>query len=195
MSGLLAFVMALFLCLNILFQFMQGDTTGLGGSTRLTAPLSLTEVGTALVASTTDFNSSGYFIAGSERINYASKTSTSFLTLTRAQTWHGDDTEANSYSTGARLYDETAYALNAASGNQIISTTTLLGVTIPFFSIKFFTVTAPQMVIWDYPSIFDGPAGIIRSVFLYPLSAAFMLGMISIVVGAITGLLSRIFGG
>jgi hypothetical protein len=187
MGKLITFLMFTFVSLQFLFQIMEGSNgAGNIATTRLSSPLSASATSMDVIA-TGDFPPVGYVILDEERINYTAKTATTLTGLTRGATWHGDTTSAKPHGAGVKVHNEASFALNEAAGNRLVSSANLGIFSIPIPSAHFFSHTIPQALAWDY-SFFDGPAGIIRMVLLYPLSAGILIAFLALATSAIQGL-------
>lgn len=102
---------------------------------------------TLTVTNTEGFLRSSYVQVGNEKITYTGKTATTLTGCTRG----ADDTAATSHASGSKIYSPEADVLNSALGYNIATTGATIGaIDIPILIGRFFTVTIPKLITWDF---------------------------------------------
>lgn len=186
MNKLIATFMALFFFGAILSGIMEGG----GGitTTRITIDHTAAVV-TLTVADTSGFLSSSHVIMGNEKIRYTGKTANTFTGCTRGY----DGTEAVAHAAGAKVYSPDASVINSALGFNVASTGVSMGIIdIPIMIGKFFTITIPRLIMWDYSWLRDGSLQYLRY-FLIVVSIGFLIYMAYYIASALGGILQGIF--
>jgi hypothetical protein len=142
-------------------------------STTLTSDLGQTDL-VVLVTDTSGFLASDIIDIDSEVICYSSKTSTSFI-INNIDGRGCRGTEAKSHSTGALVLSQSAGILNSALGFNAQEVVTDAGILDVIKAFGFGTLRAvTKFVLWDY-AFLDGDFRIIKFLFLYPISAGFVI--------------------
>lgn len=172
-------------------SLLSGVMEGGGGLAASQLTADHTAIVTELdVANTEGFLKSSYVHIGNEKIRYRNKDDNTFLNCTRA--W--DDTVADSYTTGTRVYSPDAEIINAALGFNIASTGATVGVVnIPMIIGNFFTVTLPRLILWDYSWLKTSQwLQLLRYMFM-GISVGFLMYLAYHIAMALGGILQRIF--
>lgn len=147
--------------------------------TELTAAISETDLVIPVTDGTTEqWPDSAYFWIGDEYIKYASKTAATFVVDegNRGLTYGTEITTSVTHASGSLVKAPEADLLNVMMGYSTIVITTNIGdlagmiVEDPAIFLK----AIWKMVIWDY-SFLEGEIGIVKFLFLYPVSAGFIL--------------------
>jgi hypothetical protein len=150
MHRLLVTFLFVFIGCSILAAIMQGG----GGivSTVLTGNITATDM-TIPVTSTALFNDNDIIRIGNEKILYSSKTDTTFVVHTRGY----DNTEAEDFEEGRRVYSTEAGALNDALGfNLGVTIETGGALALIQLPINFFTKTMPHLIVLN-ANLFSQP--------------------------------------
>lgn len=186
------------LLLFILFSFISSIIEGSGGlaTTRLTANIDSTAV-TIPVSNTVGFPVAGadqtlrVIYIEDERIEYTAfnAANTTFTAVTRGT----GDTVATTHLTGTKVYSADTNVINTALGFNISeSQTTLGGVALPQIIGKFFFVSLPRLITWDFNWLKVGAWQYVRYI-LFALSAAFVISLTLVLMSAFGGVLQAIF--
>ena len=142
---------------------MEGE--GGFAATVLTSDLDDTAT-TLSVASTKDFLDVDYVWIGDEKINYASRTTTTFAGCTRG----ADGTTASYHASGFKVYNDNANVMYNALGFNVSVSNTILGT---FYTLGQAVLRLariiPRAIAWDY-SFLGGDLALIKYIILYPLS-------------------------
>lgn len=181
----------------VMLQIVSFNVEGEGGlaATALTSSVS-TEDSTLPVTTTSGFLSADYVIIESELICYTAITDTTFTGLTRGCR----DTTPESHATGRRVYNEPTSTINQIAGFNIAETMSSAGAIRVVTMVPGMLLHAlPRIVMWDYSylegNLFDVlPLVYLKYMFLYPLSAGFVLGLVFILINVFMGI-ARIFTG
>jgi len=180
-SKLAASLVFCFISLTMISAFVEGETAF--ATSKLETTLTPTAT-TVVVNSTRGFDADDNYIYIEDEIIYYTSTGTNtFNGCTRAQ----KDTEAASHSAWTSEAPTKVYSKESDLLNRVIEPLIGdFGTEIPFFNI---TIPIPdpvafikgfaRMIMWDY-SFLAGILAIIKYIILYPLSAAFLYGLISL---------------
>lgn len=150
MHRLLLTFLFVFIGCSILAAIMQGG----GGivSTQLTEDVTADAM-TIPVVSTALFNDQDILRLGNEKILYESKTATTFVVHTRGY----DDTTAEEFEAGRRVYSTEAGAINDALGfNLGVTVETGGALALIQLPINFFTKTLPHLIVLNV-NLFSQP--------------------------------------
>ena len=91
---------------------------------------------------------------------------------------------------GSFFGDSQQAVVNSVIGFNLIESVADAGILkIPFVLAGFF-LSILRMLLWDY-SYLQGPLGIVKYLFLYPISAGIVWGLSSIFISGVRGLLGR----
>ena len=181
----------------VIMQIISFNVEGYGGlaATSLTSTIAL-DAATVPVTTTSGFLTPDYIVIGDEAICYATLTASSFTNLTRGCR----DTEAQSHVAGARVYNETTSVMNEVVGFNIAETMSTSGAIRTITMVPRALMHAvPRLVMWDY-SYLEGdlfgafPLVYIKYLFLYPLSAGFLMAFIILTINVFMGI-ARVFSG
>lgn len=137
---------------------------GAGGivATSLTAPMT-NSANTMSVASTAGFLSSDVLVVDNEYIAYSGTTAVSFTGLTRGY----NNSTPTSHTTGKYVYGQEMNLINEALGFNIGTTTATSGTfAVVSMGFTFLARTLINLVIWDFPNIFQGQLVILRIAFI-----------------------------
>ena len=147
--------------------------------TELTEAISTTDLVIPVVDGTTEqWPDSAHFWIGDEYTKYASKTAATFVVDEgdRGLTYGSIITIPATHASGSLVKAPEADLLNVMMGYSTIVITTNIGdlagmiIEDPAFFLK----AIWKMVIWDY-SFLEGEIGVVKFLFLYPVSAGFIL--------------------
>ena len=183
---IIAFVVAF-----ALFSLLDGIAAGSGGIavTRLSTALSSSAT-SINVESTGGFLRSDYVRIGDETIAYTGKSDTTFNSVTRGF----DGTTASAYALHTKVYSAAADPLNAVLGYNIASTGSTVGtIDIAIFLGRFWVVTIPKLVSWDFAILKDTTVGQYFRLVLQLISAGFIVYIAIIIIQALGGILQGIF--
>jgi len=181
----------------VIMQIISFNVEGYGGlaATSLTSTIAL-DAATVPVTTTSGFLTPDYIVIGDEAICYTTLTASSFTSLTRGCR----DTEAQSHVAGARVYNETTSVMNEVVGFNIAETMSTSGAIRTITMVPRALLHAvPRLVMWDY-SYLEGdlfgafPLVYIKYLFLYPLSAGFLMAFIILTINVFMGI-ARVFTG
>ncbi|KKM21597.1 hypothetical protein LCGC14_1633800 [marine sediment metagenome] len=181
----------------VIMQIISFNVEGYGGlaATSLTSTIAL-DAATVPVTTTSGFLTPDYIVIGDEAICYTTLTASSFTNLTRGCR----DTEAQSHVAGARVYNETTSVMNEVVGFNIAETMSTSGAIRTITMVPRALLHAvPRLVMWDY-SYLEGdlfgafPLVYIKYLFLYPLSAGFLMAFIILTINVFMGI-ARVFTG
>ncbi len=140
--------------LNVIFIIFNAAMAGGGGiaSTQLTSPM--TDVQTTMsVTSTTGFLSTDVLAIDNEQIYYTGKTAISFTGLTRGY----NDTKAVSHRNSRMIYTQETNMLNQTLGFNVASASSTSGAfAIISMTAGFLGRALINIVVWDFPNIFEG---------------------------------------
>lgn len=177
---LVSFTVAFLLCVLV-----SSIIEGAGGLnvTQLTADINETAV-VVPVTSTRGFLAADYIWIGDEKIAYTGTTALTFTGCTRGY----DGTEAVAHVSGSKAFSGEAEVINTALGYNVSIVSANTGA----FSIltvvwKFFTISLPRLVTWDF-SFFTGNMVYIRYLFL-AISTAFIITFALFVINTAMGIL------
>ncbi len=157
-------LIACLLFLNVTFIILNGGMAGGGGI----ATTSLTVAATAStdtlnVADTTGFLTSDVIVIGSEQIAYTGKTAVSFTGCSRGY----NSTVAATHKSGAQVRTQETDLLNQSLGFNVASTSSTIGAFgIVALGTSFLGHALINLVIWDYPNIFQGDLVYLRLAFI-----------------------------
>ncbi len=181
----------------VMMQIISFNVEGYGGlaATSLTSTIAY-DAATLPVTTTSGFLPSDYVVIGEEVICYTSITATTFTSLTRGCR----DTAAQSHVLGSRVYNEATSVLNEMVGFNIAETMSTAGAIRTITMVPRALLHAvPRLVLWDY-SYLEGdllgafPLVYIKYLFLYPLSAGFLIAFILLTINVFMGI-ARVFTG
>ncbi len=182
-----------FMLFFIFGQFISGAIEGRSNiaSTKLAASLSESEASLMSVTTTMGFASTDVLQIDQELIGYASKTSTTFVALSRGLF----DTEAKSHSASTRVYNRTTAVINQSLGYNLAESITNAG---PFRvitgSFGFFGTAFGRLILWDY-SFLQGEVFGFPLVYFQLLGMALSFGLIIAVILVVLGAAQNIFTG
>lgn len=186
---LLLTTLFVFIGTSLLAAIMQGG----GGivSTVLTEDISANST-TIPVYSTELFNSQDIVRLGNEKVMYSSKNATAFFVYERGY----DDTTAEAFEAGRRVYSTEAGVLNDALGYNLgvsIETGGMWGLVM--LPINFFTQTLPHLVVLN-ANLFKTPELSIIAIFWYGFGIALIvilaIYIAPIAISAVSGLIGSI---
>jgi len=186
---LLLTALFIFIGTSLLAAIMQGG----GGivSTILTEDISANST-TIPVYSTKLFNSQDIVRLGNEKVMYSSKNATAFFVYERGY----DDTTAEAFEAGRRVYSTEAGVLNDALGYNLgvsIETGGMWGLVM--LPINFFTQTLPHLVVLN-ANLFKTPELSIIAIFWYGFGIALIvilaIYIAPIAISAVSGLIGSI---
>ena len=184
MAKFVAAIAFLFVTMSTLSFMLEGEMAF--AATSLTNRVAATDA-TLTVTSTTGFPSADVVQIGNELICYTGTTSTTFTGLTRGCR----STAADSHSSGARVYNETAGQVNQVVAFNIGESQGIIGKITGVFGMPLsIGKSFAKMIAWDY-SFLEGDLAILKYMMLYPLSAAFVIGMFITVSSGIRGIFTR----
>ncbi len=183
-------ISTLFVLLNI-FSFAVEGELGLA-ATQLSTTIDDTQ--TSITVVTTDgFLNVDYVIVGTENMCYTSKTATTFDGITRGC----NNTEAQAFVAGTRVFNEPTGMLNSMVGFNVAEAMSTAGpIRVPFMLATTIPRAFAKMVMWDY-SYLEGnlwtlPLPMVKMIILYPISAAFMIGLAVMLINVFMGV-ARLF--
>jgi len=187
MGKLLTFFFIVFAIGTVLSGVMEQETAF--ATTALTSNVDEDDT-TIQVSDTSDFLDSGYLWIGDERLQYTSKTDTSFTDVTRGVAdSNNEGGAASGHSTGDKVMNEKANILNIMLGYNRFATRTEIGtMEYPMFVWKLLTVTVPKMITWDY-SYLEGDLVLLKYTLLYAISAGFLISFIGWVLPLVRSIL------
>ena len=188
MNKLLVTFLMLFFFGTILSGIMEGG----GGirATALTANLAVADT-TVNVRSTEGFLASDFIQIGDEKIRYTHLTATTFeVPAVNGRGYEGD---AVAHATTSTVYNPEASVINAAIGFNVASVSGSVGaVDIIVLLYKFFTVTVPRLILWDFSWLKEGSLIYLRYVLLV-ISTGFVVTMFFTIASALAGVAQRLF--
>lgn len=162
---------------------------GISGLVTTTLSASVTkDATTLLVTSTSGFLAVDYVFVESEKICHTGKTATSLTGLTRGCR----GSKASTHSQGSRVYNETTGVLNEIVGYNVAEVMSTAG---PFKAITLVPSmlghAIPKLIGWDYAylegDLFGLPLAYLKYFILYPISAAFSIGLLVILINIFMG--------
>lgn len=183
MNKSIAFFAFTFVGCTLLSSILMGG----GGlqSTRLSSAATDSDA-TLTVDSADNFLEAGILFVNDEKLAYTGTGDTTFTGLTRGY----EGTDAAAHADNAIVYSEDAGVLNYAMGFNIATVGATAGVmSIPVIVGKFFTVTVPRLVMWNY-SFLEGDMGIL-GYFFVAVSLGFIITLGLAVISAIMGIFRR----
>jgi len=172
---------------------MSGIMEGGGGvrSTQLTVAIDEDDT-TLQVSSTEGFLESDWVVIGDEKIRYTSKDDDSF-SVPAVDGRGYDETSAVSHGVGSMVQTGEMNVINAALGfNTATAGTTAGTMEIIMVVTRFFTVTLPHLITWDFGWLKEGNMQWLR-IGLLAISAGFLITMALTIVSALGGVAQAIF--
>ena len=148
---------------------------------------------TVVVADTTGFLTTDFIIIGEEYLCYTGKTATTFTGVTRGC----QDSEAEGHASGVSVYSEGSSVINTLIGFNIAEAMSTAGIIrVPFMLASAIPRTFAKIIMWDY-SYLEGtlwtiPLVYTKIILFYPLSGAFMLSFIIMMINIFMGV-ARLF--
>jgi hypothetical protein len=183
-------IMTLFIIGTILSFSVEGEF-GIA-ATSLTTTLDNNDL-VVEVADTTGFLTLDFIVIGEENICYTGKTATTFTGVTRGC----QDTGAEGHAAGVSVYNEGSNVVNSLIGFNIAEAMSTAGVIrVPFMLATTVPRTFAKIISWDYSylegSLWTVPLVYVKFVLFYPLSGAFMISFIIMMVNVFMGV-ARLF--
>lgn len=176
----------------MLFFFMGAVVSGIieGGGGIYVTKLSAdhTAIQTTLnVRNTSGFLKANYVQMGNEKVRYSNKTDTTFTGCTRGY----DGTEAVEHSRGDKVFSPEADVINSALGFNVLSTgASVVAIDIPIILGRFFFITVPTLIMWDYSWLKEGWMQYVRILFQC-ISIGFFI-YIALMIASALGILRRV---
>lgn len=183
-------IMTIFIVGTILSFSVDGEF-GIAATTLSTA---IDENDTTItVTDTTGFLNLDYVVIGEENLCYTGKTATTFIGITRGC----NETEAENHASGVTVYNEGSNVVNTLVGFNIAEATSTAGVIrVPFMLATTVPRTFAKIIAWDYSylegTLWGVPLIYIKFIIFYPISAAFMIALIVMLINVFMGV-ARIF--
>lgn len=177
MGTLLLFFVIVFNFCTVLCGLAQGYGTPV--VTTLTANID-SVVATIPVESTSGFAASDFVWVGGERMSYVGTDPTNLLNATRpAPDQNGLGATSATHSAGTQVYTDGMNALNALLGVNYTSLQLTYGAPVAFiWSVTAYISAIPRFIYWNVGFMQGSAWSLIKIIVLFPLSAAFMLGLI-----------------
>lgn len=166
-------IVAAFMVAFLFGSIFHGVMEGGGGVNVTRLAVDHTAAVTTLTVTNTDgFLSASYVQIGNEKITYTGKTDTTFTGCTRG----ADDTTATTHASGSKAYSPEADVLNSALGYNIATTGATIGaIDIPIMLGRFFTVTVPRLITWDFAWLKAQPGLAYLRYVLMAISVGFLI--------------------
>ena len=185
-------IMTLFIVGTILSFSVEGEFGVAATSLSTTVGKDST---TIVVADTTGFLTADFIIIGEEHLCYIGKTATTFTGITRGC----QDSEAEGHALGVSVYNEGSSVVNTLIGFNIAEAMSTAGVIrVPFMLAATIPRTFAKIIMWDYSylegTLWTVPLVYIKIILFYPLSGAFMISFIIMMVNVFMGV-ARLFTG
>ena len=158
--------------LNLILTLFNAAMAGGGGVGATTLTTAMTTTSTVInVVSTTGFLTSDVLVVDNEQIAYSGTTPTTFTGLSRGY----NNTSPAAHNSGRNIYTQETNIINEALGFNVATTSSTSGVfTVISLSFTFIGRTLINLVIWDYPNIFQGDL-IYARLFLICIGCAFVI--------------------
>lgn len=172
---------------------MSGIMEGGGGmrSTQLTVAIDDNDT-TLTVTSTEGFLESDWIVIGDEKIRYTSKDDESF-SVPAVDGRGYDETDAVSHGAGSMVQTGEMNVINASLGFNVATAGTTAGtMEIIMLVTRFFTVTLPHLITWDFGWLKEGNMLWLR-IILLAISSGFLITMALTIVSALGGVAQAIF--
>ena len=183
-------IMTLFIVGTILSFSMEGEF-GIA-ATSLTTTLDEDDT-TVVVGDTTGFLTIDFIVIGTEHLCYTGKTGTTFTGVTRGC----QDSEAEGHAAGVSVYNDGSNVVNTLIGFNIAEAMSTAGVIrVPFMLASTIPRTFAKIITWDYSylegTLWSIPLVYVKFILFYPLSGAFMISFIMMMINVFMGV-ARLF--
>lgn len=158
--------------LNVILILLNAAMAGGGGlaATQLTAPMTVSST-VINVVSTTGFLSTDTLVCDNEYIFYTGKNATQFTGLTRGYNY----SSPAAHNSGRNIYTQETNMINEALGFNVAATSSTSGAfTVLSLSFSFIGRTLINLVMWDFPNIFQGQLIYVRLI-LMAIGCAFII--------------------
>ena len=145
-------------------------------STTLTAPITATAT-TINVASTDGFLDSDFIFIDNEILSYpigGIVSPTQIQNITRGV----DNTTKTAHALNTKVYNDSASVLNEMIGYNLATVNSEVGDFRALLNTAWaYAQAVPRLILWDY-SFLEGQMALVKFIFLYPISAGFVITLV-----------------